>query len=154
MPHVIVKMYPGRTREQKEELARKITRDVAEVTECKERSISVAIEEIEPDRWAKDVYARDIINAPGKLFKNPGYNPFEEEAAKKEESGHDLMAFVRGRAETAAQEDETGYFNPMSWLDLELEDNPQSFDAFFDTPWDELSDAEKQERATAIRRVL
>lgn len=45
-------------------------------------------------------------------------------------------------------------FNAMSWLDLTLEENPESFDSFFDTTWNDLSENERQERTIAIRRVL
>jgi 4-oxalocrotonate tautomerase len=42
----------------------------------------------------------------------------------------------------------------MSWLDLVLEEHPESFDIFFDKTWDELSENERQERTVAIRKVL
>lgn len=45
-------------------------------------------------------------------------------------------------------------FDAMSWLDVALEEDPASFDIFFDTTWDELSENERQERAIAIRKVL
>ena len=45
-------------------------------------------------------------------------------------------------------------FDAMSWLDLLLEENPESFDIFFSTTWDELSDNERQARTIAIRKVL
>lgn len=153
MPHIIVKMYPGRSGEQKKELAGKIAEDVVAVTGCKQRSVSVAIEEVEPDAWADTVYKPDILEGDGVLYKNPGYNPFET-GDNKPDSSDDLMTYVRAKSETAMQEDTTGYFNAMSWLDLELEDNPGSFDDFFDKPWDESSDQEKADRVMAIRRVL
>jgi len=42
----------------------------------------------------------------------------------------------------------------MSWLDLVLEENPESFDVFFNTAWAELSEDEMVERSVAIRKVL
>jgi 4-oxalocrotonate tautomerase len=45
-------------------------------------------------------------------------------------------------------------FDAMSWLDLRLEENPDSFDSFFDTSWNELSENERHERTIAIRKVL
>ena len=153
MPHIIIKMYPGRTEAQKNKLAAKITEGVVSITECKETSVSVAIEEIAPEDWPDRVYKPDILDGTGILYKTPGYNPFEAEPEKKD-SSDGLMTYVRGAAESAMQEDTTGYFNAMSWLDLELEDNPGSFDAFFETPWHELNDQEKADRAMAIRRVL
>ncbi len=154
MPHVIVKLYKGRSGQQKKVLADKITEDVIAVTECKETAVSIAFEEFEPADWAEKVYRPDILEGKGELIKEPGYDPFVETGEKQESREEDLMAYVREAAEAATREDTTGNFNPMSWLDLELEDNPHSFDSFFDTPWDELSDEEKGKRMMAIRRVL
>ncbi len=77
MPHVIVKLYPGRTEEQKKRLAEKIAADVAEIAVCEEKSVSVAIEEIEKEEWAGKVYKPDILDNEEKLYKKPGYNPFD-----------------------------------------------------------------------------
>ena len=65
-----------------------------------------------------------------------------------------LMKYVRHAANSAKNEDTTGNFNAMSWLELELEDNPNSFDSCFDLSWNELTDTEKETRAIEIRRVL
>jgi len=77
MPHVIVKMHPGRTDEQKKKLTQAITNSVVEITKCEEKSVSVAIEEIAPEDWAETVYRPDIIEKEKTLFKKPGYNPFK-----------------------------------------------------------------------------
>ncbi len=74
MPHVIVKLYPGRSEQQKIRLAEQIVKDVVTVIKCGEESISVAIEEIKPEDWAEKVYKPDILNPPGKLYKKPGYS--------------------------------------------------------------------------------
>ena len=155
MPHIIVKMYKGRTEQQKKELTEKIVKNVVEMAECKESVVSVAVEEFEPTDWADKVYQPDIIDGPGKLYKKPGYNPFSLKTDNKSrEETPSLMTYVRGAAELAAQNNTDGIFDLMSWLDLELEDNPQSFDPYFDTHWNDLSDSEKGERTMAIRRVL
>jgi len=73
-PHVIVKLYPGRTEEQKIRLAEQIVKDVVVIMQCGEESVSVAIEEIKPEDWAEKVYKPDILNARGKLYKKPGYS--------------------------------------------------------------------------------
>ena len=78
MPHIIVKLYPGRTEEQKKNLAEAITKDVVSIAKCEEKSVSVAIEEISPDEWAEKVYKPDIISSRNKLYKKPGYNPFDK----------------------------------------------------------------------------
>jgi 4-oxalocrotonate tautomerase len=77
MPHVIVKMYPGRTDEQKSKLAQTIADSVVKIAKCEEKSVSVAIEEITPEDWAETVYRPDIIEKEETLVKKPGYNPFD-----------------------------------------------------------------------------
>jgi 4-oxalocrotonate tautomerase len=73
MPHVIVKLWPGKSEEQKVRLAEKITKDVMTVLDVGEESVSVSIEEVKSQDWAEKVYKPDILNTPGKLFKKPGY---------------------------------------------------------------------------------
>ncbi len=73
-PHIIVKLYPGRSEEQKIRLAEQIVKDVVAIVKCGEESVSVAIEEIKPEDWAEKVYKPDILNTPGKLYKKPGYS--------------------------------------------------------------------------------
>ena len=76
MPHVIVKLFPGRTEAQKKKLAEEILKNVASIAVCEEKSVSVAIEEIEPDDWTEEVYKKEIINSD-KLYIKPGYDPSE-----------------------------------------------------------------------------
>ncbi|MGO9048711.1 MAG: tautomerase family protein [Xanthobacteraceae bacterium] len=77
MPHVIVKLWPGKSEEQKNRLAERITKDVMAVLNYGEESVSVSIEEVEPQDWTEKVYKPDILNNPERLYKKPGYNPFE-----------------------------------------------------------------------------
>lgn len=77
MPHISVKLYPRRSEQQKLQLAEQIAKDVVSILECSEKSVSVAIEEIEPGDWAEQVYKPEILNQPEKLYKQPGYNPFQ-----------------------------------------------------------------------------
>lgn len=76
MPHVIVKLYPGRSELQKTRLAEEIVKDVVAIAKCEEKSVSVTIEEIKPEEWAEKVYKPAILDSPEKLYKKPGYNPF------------------------------------------------------------------------------
>jgi 4-oxalocrotonate tautomerase len=73
MPHVIVKLWPGRSEAQKQRLAEAIVREVMTHTGSTEESVSVAIEEVPGNRWADQVYRPDIVNGKAKLYKNPGY---------------------------------------------------------------------------------
>ena len=77
MPHVIVKLYPGRTDEQKTRLAEEIVKDVVTTAKCEEKSVSVSFEEIRPEDWAEKVYRPDILENQQRLYKKPGYNPFK-----------------------------------------------------------------------------
>lgn len=65
-----------------------------------------------------------------------------------------LKEQIREAARVAEEMCMHGDFNAMTWLDLALEDNPESFDCFFDTTWSELSENERNQRAYAIREVL
>jgi 4-oxalocrotonate tautomerase len=75
MPHVIVKLYSGRSEQQKEKLAAEVTKAVIATLKADEESISVAIEDIEPKDWAEKVYKPDILAKPDTIYKEPGYNP-------------------------------------------------------------------------------
>ncbi len=77
MPHVIVKLYPGRSEAQKQELADAIAREVVAIAGCADKSVSVAIVEVTPAKWADEVYTPDILEQADKLYKKPGYNPFQ-----------------------------------------------------------------------------
>jgi len=73
MPHVIVKLWPGKSEQQKARLAEKIVEDVTTVLNYGEESVSVAFEEVEPQDWAAKVYKPDIIRNSDRLYKKPGY---------------------------------------------------------------------------------
>jgi len=73
MSHVIVKLWPGKSEEQKARLSEEIVKDVIAVLNSREESVSVAIEEVSPDDWSEQVYKPDIINNPATLYKKPGY---------------------------------------------------------------------------------
>lgn len=73
MPHVIVKLWPGKSDQQKAHLADKIAKDVMDVLNYGEESVSVGFEEISSKDWKEKVYEPDIKNKWAKLFKKPGY---------------------------------------------------------------------------------
>ena len=77
MPHIIIKLYPGRSEDQKRQLAIEIAKDVVTIANCDEKSVSVSFEEISKEDWAQKVYRPDILNKKENLYKEPGYNPFE-----------------------------------------------------------------------------
>ena len=75
MPHVIVKMYAGRSEQQKARLAQEVTKAIMAGAGCGEDAVSVAIEDIAPEEWGEKVYQPDIAAHPDKLYKRPGYDP-------------------------------------------------------------------------------
>lgn len=79
MPHIIVKLYPGRSEEQKINLVKDVTTAVSKNLNLDESTISVAIEEVPKEKWAKEVYKKDIIDNHEKLYKEPGYRPADSE---------------------------------------------------------------------------
>ena len=73
MPHVIVKLWPGKSEQQKRRLAEAITKGVATVLNYGDESVSVALEEVTPAEWAENVYRLDIVEKAATLYKKPGY---------------------------------------------------------------------------------
>jgi len=75
MPHVIVKLYSGRSEQQKARLAEDISKIVMANLNCEEKTVSVGIEDVKPQDWAEKVYKPDILGNPETIYKKPGYNP-------------------------------------------------------------------------------
>ncbi len=73
MPHVIVKLWPGKSEKQKRKLAEEITRSVMSTLHYGEESVSVAFVEVEAKDWASQVYHTDIVGHEATLYKKPGY---------------------------------------------------------------------------------
>ncbi len=78
MPHVIVKLYPGRDEERKRRMAEAVASTVEEILGCDRKAVSVAIEEIPRVDWAEKVYRPDILDKEDTLYVRPGYDPLGE----------------------------------------------------------------------------
>ncbi len=74
MPHVIVKLWPGKSEQQKNRLAEAIIKNVMDILHYGEESVSVAMEEVKSQDWVEKVYRPDIRNQWDKLYKKPGYD--------------------------------------------------------------------------------
>ena len=70
---LIVKLWPGKSEQQKTQLAEEIVEDVINVLNYGEESVSVAIEEVPAQDWEEKVYKPDILNNSENLYKKPGY---------------------------------------------------------------------------------
>lgn len=75
MPHVIVKMYTGRSEDMKTDMVNRITKAITDSLNVDQSTVSVALEEVEPDKWNEAVYKPDIIEKEQLLYKKPGYTP-------------------------------------------------------------------------------
>lgn len=71
---MIVKLWPGKSEQQKTRLAEAITKDVMDILHYGEASVSVAIEEVKSQDWAGKVYKPEIKNKWDTLYKKPGYD--------------------------------------------------------------------------------
>lgn len=75
MPHVIVKLWSGKSEQQKKRLADEVARAVMTTLGYGEESISVGIEDVEPKDWTEKVYEPDILGKLQTIYKKPGYTP-------------------------------------------------------------------------------
>jgi 4-oxalocrotonate tautomerase len=75
MPHVIVKLWPGKSEQQKQKLADEITKAVITILHYGEESVSVGVEEVKASDWTEKVYKPDILAKRDTIYKEPGYEP-------------------------------------------------------------------------------
>ena len=72
MPHVVVKLWPGRNDEIKTNLAKKIADVVAQDLKVDIGDVSVAFEEVNRSDWGKKVYKREIKDNDA-VYLKPDY---------------------------------------------------------------------------------
>lgn len=75
MPHISVKLWPGKTTAQKQALSDAIVENVKTIFGSADESVSVAFEVIQPDDWSSHVYEAEIQAKWDMLTKQPGYGP-------------------------------------------------------------------------------
>ena len=75
MPHVIVKLWPGKSETQKRDLSAAIVREVTSILNYGDEAVSVGFEEVPSGEWSSRVYGPDIQSKWGMLTKEPGYGP-------------------------------------------------------------------------------
>ncbi len=76
MPHVIVKLAQGRSDADKCRLADRIALAIMNSLGVSESTVSVAIEDIDPNQWSELVYDPEIAAKPEQLYRKPGYARF------------------------------------------------------------------------------
>ena len=73
MPHIQIKLYKGKTEEEKQQLATELMKAAQKVLGLEDKSYSVAIEEFLPEEWKNEVYEKEITAREDLLYKKPGY---------------------------------------------------------------------------------
>lgn len=72
MPHIVVKLWPGRDDEIKRNLAKKIANVVAEELKVDIGDVSVAIAEINESDWGEQIYKKEIKDKSN-IYVKPDY---------------------------------------------------------------------------------
>ena len=72
MPHIVVKLWPGRNEEIKANLAKRIADAVIEELKVDIGDVSVSIEEVNRCDWGEQVYKREIKDNSN-LYVKPDY---------------------------------------------------------------------------------
>ena len=91
-----MKLWPGKSEQQKARLSEAIVKDVMNVLNYGEESVSVAIEEVKPEDWAEEVYKPDIQNKWEELFKKPGCKRAPNERRAKSAASRGPFVFASG----------------------------------------------------------
>lgn len=73
MPHIVIKLFPGRTEEQKVELTNTIVKEATRILAKGEDAFSVDIVEVDSNVWGEEVYKPEILPRMDELYKKPGY---------------------------------------------------------------------------------
>ena len=73
MPHITIKCYPGRSEEQKRQLAEKITEAFVTTFNASAEHVSIALQEIVPADWDAQVWDPEIKPNMDSLLKKPEY---------------------------------------------------------------------------------
>ena len=72
MPHIVIKCYKGRSKEQLQDVASKVALTVAETLQMNLGSVSVSVEEVDKETWP-DIYKNEIYGKPENLYVEPQY---------------------------------------------------------------------------------
>ena len=75
MPHITLKMYQGRTEEQKKAVAKALSEALQNTLGCTEEHVSVSIYDYDPNEWGEKVFYPEIMADETHLYKKPNYKP-------------------------------------------------------------------------------
>ena len=74
MPHITVKMYPGRGKELKQRVSDELTKALVNALGIPETAVSDSIQDVEKEKWDETVVQTEIVRNPECVFKKPGEN--------------------------------------------------------------------------------
>lgn len=75
MPHIDVKFFPRElNEEQQQALANELSDVIVRHLQSKESSVSVALQQVQPDDWKSQVWDKEIAPVLDTLAKKPGYS--------------------------------------------------------------------------------
>lgn len=74
MPHVVLKLWKGRSDETKTKIAEAIAKAAHEATGSPEETISVSIEDYPKEEWMEKVYYPQIMDKQDTLYVKPQYD--------------------------------------------------------------------------------
>ncbi len=70
MPHVIVKLWPGRNETQKRAIADKVIQAVVESAGVPATAVTVGIEEVPKERWHEEVHIPDVDRKNASIYRS------------------------------------------------------------------------------------
>ncbi|ALB62719.1 FIG00554267: hypothetical protein [Cronobacter condimenti 1330] len=74
MPHIDVKFFPRDLSDaQQQAFADELTQVIVKHLQSKESSVSVALNEVQPDQWKTQVWDQEIAPNKAHLARKPGY---------------------------------------------------------------------------------
>lgn len=80
MPHIIIKLWPGKTSEEKSNLVKKFKEDMNETMGIPKSVITVAFDEVKPEDWYDEVHVPLIDgNKTGKMYIPEGYKAYKKQ---------------------------------------------------------------------------
>ncbi|MGH7020168.1 MAG: tautomerase family protein [Brevundimonas sp.] len=82
MPHILVKLMPGRSDAQKQALSDAIVREGMKALGNDADAFSVAFEEVPAAEWDDRVFEPDILDHWNRLTKEPGYGRRPDQPAR------------------------------------------------------------------------
>ena len=76
MPYIAIKAYP-KDEETKKKVVEEINRIFLEYWGCPQSAVSISMESVEPDKWEKEVHAKEILADADRMMILDGVKMYE-----------------------------------------------------------------------------